>query len=213
MFPFSMRKPAMMAAKTTNDAYDGEHIGPSEEAVAGQAAATVARLPPAWLLVSMAWRARCRSCSNESSCWRQAWAAPMLTVSEMRSPHQRKSAVRARPVRVCACDRNISALRSCANDQEFSVTPVTHLFSRAQALRHGSAAPCRASRGKRPSHASFASPAPDRCRSTERRKEGRRERNRQTPPAAGLPVRHGSGFRRSPRRFRRSEAHQWLSAG
>ena len=85
------------------DAYDGEHVGSPAATVAGALAAAVARFPPAWLLASIAWRARSSSCASVSVGRRQAWAAPMLTVSETRSPHQRKSAVRARPASVCAC--------------------------------------------------------------------------------------------------------------
>ncbi len=59
----------------------------------------------------------------------------MLTVSETRSPHQRKSAVRARPgkhLRVRGKHLRVALVR---HDQKLIVAPAPHLLGRPQALR------------------------------------------------------------------------------
>src|ERR1035438_4280978 len=76
-------------SKDHENAYDGEHDCPS--------GADVIWFPPAWKLENAAALALSSRSAKFPVC--SAWAAPMLTVSEMRSPHQRKSAVRAKPAR------------------------------------------------------------------------------------------------------------------
>ena len=68
---------------------------------------------------------------------RSAWAAPMLTVSETRSPHQRKSAVRASPASTCACAASEFAGALVRNDQKFVVAPAAQFLGRPQPLRQG----------------------------------------------------------------------------
>src|SRR5208337_706257 len=80
--------------------YDGEHSCPQD--------ADVMQLPPAWILDSMAFCARSSNCASPASWSWLAWIAPMLTVSEIRSPHHRKSAVLANPASACACAASIS---------------------------------------------------------------------------------------------------------
>src|SRR5208282_4087813 len=78
-------------AKNQENPYDREHYDLS--------GASVMWLPPAWMLTNIASFARSNTCGNISVF--AACAAPMLTVSDRRSPHRRKSEVlRGQPVLV-----------------------------------------------------------------------------------------------------------------
>ena len=106
-------EPADDRAKDDNNAYNGEHgclRGASGSPATGLCRcgdASFTRFPPAWLLSSMPSRARSSKSASGSS--RSACAAPMLTVSDTRSPHQRKSAVRARAASTRAWSWSASA--------------------------------------------------------------------------------------------------------
>ena len=138
MWPFSIRKPADDRGENDEDAYDGKHVDSSSAAAGLRVAGSPRPLPgflPAQLLASMAWRARSSNCASVSAPSLAACAAPMLTVSETRSPHQRKSAVRASPASVLRVRRKHLRAALVRQNKKLIVSPNGHLLGRAQPMR------------------------------------------------------------------------------
>ena len=110
-------------------------------------------------------RARSSSCASVSCASPPACAAPMLTVSETRSPHQRKSAVRARPGQSLRMRGQHLRAALVRHDQKLIVAPAAHLL----AGRNPCASACRTFSSialQAPHRASCAVPPPDPLRST-----------------------------------------------
>ena len=115
MCPFSIRKPPMTAPKT--------RTMPMMANMPASPAPDVMWLPPAWML-EIPWPLRALQQLRQRLVLAQpACAAPMLTVSEIRSPHHRKSAVLARPASACACAAKHLRRALVREDQKLIVAP------------------------------------------------------------------------------------------